>query len=405
MIGVEEALSIINSAAVATAKERIPVCEGSGRVLAADVAARIDQPPFRASAMDGYAVRFEDASAGARLTLIGEAAAGAPASHAVGAGEAVRIFTGGAVPDGADHVVIQEDTRREGESVVIASGQPRRANIREAGIDFTENQLLKRKGERLAPIDLGLIASANIEAIDAYKKPVVAYFDNGDELREPGANLSNGEIVGSNRFALDALIAAWGGVPRYLGRARDNSELVQEKFVAARDADILVTVGGASVGDRDHVRGAFAQAGGDLVFSKIAVRPGKPTWFGKIGDTRVLGLPGNPASAIVCAILFLKPLLAATGGERPRAHQFLRAMLAKTLKSNGPRESYLRGHLCVDANVNLSVETFSNQDSSLYSPLAGGNCLIRRLANAPEMAAGEIVECLLHGELGAGRAA
>lgn len=405
MIGVEEALLAILSAATATNTETVAVGEGAGRVLAADIVAKIDQPPFRASAMDGYAVRFEDLSSGARLTLIGEAAAGSPASRAVGRGEAVRIFTGGAVPDGADHVVIQEDTRADGAGVVIARDQARRANIREAAIDFAKNQLLKRKGERLTAIDLGLIAAANIAAVEARKKPVVAYFDNGDELREPGDSLAHGEIVGSNRFVFDALIRAWGGAPHYLGRAGDTPQSVREKYAKAQGADILVTVGGASVGDHDHVRRAFAEAGGAMSFSKVAMRPGKPTWFGRLGDTRVLGLPGNPASAIVCAILFLKPLIAASGGETALAPIIVRAMLDGKLKPNGPREAYLRGALVAGNDAALTVNACTREDSSLFSPLAAGNCLIRRAADAPEARAGDIAECLLYGDLKIGAVA
>ncbi|MEK7265087.1 MAG: gephyrin-like molybdotransferase Glp [Pseudomonadota bacterium] len=399
MISVEEALSTILSAAAPAKSETVPVGEAGGRVLARDIVAKINQPPFRASAMDGYAVRFDDLSTGVRLTLVGEAAAGSPVSRGVGKGEAVRIFTGGAVPAGADHVVIQEETLKDGDGVVITSEQARRGNIREAGIDFAEGEILKRKGERLTPIDLGLIAAANIAAVDAYLRPVVAYFDNGDELREPGDTLAPGEIVGSNRFAFDALIRAWGGVPLYLGRAGDSPAQVREKFEKARGADILMTVGGASVGDRDFVRSAFAEAGGVLSFSKIAVRPGKPTWFGLLGDTRVLGLPGNPASAIVCAILFLNPLIAATGGERALARSVIRARLSGALKPNGPRDSYLRGTLIAGEDAVLTVKALAREDSSLISPLASGNCLIRRAAGAVEAKAGDIAECILYAEL------
>lgn len=399
MIGVDEALSAILAAAAAAKRETVAIGEGAGRVLAADIVSPISQPPFRASAMDGYAVRFDDLAPGARLTLVGEAAAGSPVARAVGQGEAVRIFTGGAVPDGADHVVVQEDARKDGASVVIAEAQARRGNIRDAGIDFAAGQILKRKGERLSAIDLGLIAAANVATLDVFKKPVVAFFDNGDELREPGGALSHGEIVGSNRFALDALIRAWGGAPHYLGRAADSPEAVRENYLKARGADILVTIGGASVGDHDHVRSAFADAGGVLTFSKVAVRPGKPTWFGALGDARVLGLPGNPASAIVCAILFLKPLIAASGGEAAPAPAFVRAALEAKLKANGPRETYLRGKLSARRDAALAVTPFLREDSSLFSPLAEGNCLIRRAADAGAAEPGAIVDCVVYGAL------
>ena len=397
VIRVEEAQQTIITAAAPVGTEKIAIGEAQGRVLAADVVARIDQPPFRASAMDGYAVRFDDLSPGVRLTLIGEAAAGSPTRRAVGKGEAVRIFTGGAVPYGADHVVIQENTRADGAGVIIASEEARRGNIREAAIDFAAGSCLKRKGDRLTAIDLGLIAAANIAAVDVYRKPIVAYFDNGDELREPGDDLAYGEIIGSNRYVLDAMIAAAGGAANYLGRAGDSLSAVREKFLAARGADIILTVGGASVGDHDHVKSAFAGAGGVLAFSKIAVRPGKPTWFGAIGDARVLGLPGNPASAIVCAMLFLNPLIAARGGQARPVPSLIRARLDAALKSNGPRETYLRGSLYADDAAALKVKAFAREDSSLFSPLAEGNCLIRRAGDAPAAPAGDIVDCLPYG--------
>lgn len=398
MISVDEARNAIVANAASVSVETIALEHASGRVLACDVPAAIDQPPFRASAMDGYAVRFSDVGSGAEFTVIGEAAAGAPFARPVGRNEAVRIFTGGAAPTGADHVVIQEEVRRDGDRISIIEAQAKPSNIREAGIDFRSGALLKRKGARLAPIDLGLIAAANIDRVATFRRPVVAYFDNGDELREPGGALRHGEIVGSNRFVMDALIAEWGGEPRYLGRAGDNKTGILQKFDAGRSADILIPVGGASVGDHDYVRASFLEAGGDLVFSKIAVRPGKPTWFGKLGETRVLGLPGNPASAIVCSMLFVRPLIAAVSGENVEKDIF-RAASARALKSNGPREAYLRGKIAAGSNGRLTVEASSNQDSSLYSPLSDGNCLIRRMANANAVREGEIVECLPYAPL------
>ncbi|HCK83231.1 MAG TPA: molybdopterin molybdenumtransferase MoeA [Hyphomonadaceae bacterium] len=395
MISVDEAVSAILSAAAATKIEKIAIGEGAGRVLAADIVATINQPPFRASAMDGYAVRFADVSAGARLTVIGEAAAGSPASRAVGRGEAVRIFTGGAVPDGADHVVIQEDTRKDGASVVITGDQSRQGNIREAGIDFAINQLLKRKGERLTAIDLGLIAAANIAAVEVRKKPVVAYFDNGDELKEPGENLAHGEIVGSNRFVLDALIRAWGGAPHYLGRAGDSPDAVREKYAKARGADILVTVGGASVGDHDHVRGAFADAGGVLAFSKIAVRPGKPTWFATGPGALLVGLPGNPASALVCARLFLAPMIEAMlSGNADATLATVSAKLAAPFPANSAREHYLRAAITDSGAGERIAAIHAEQDSSLLSVFSLSNALVRRAARAPALEAGAPVEAL-----------
>ncbi|MFZ5619369.1 MAG: gephyrin-like molybdotransferase Glp [Pseudomonadota bacterium] len=396
MLSVSEALDRILAEVKTLPAEQVALPAAAGRVVAGDVVARIDHPPFRASAMDGYAVRFEDAKAGARLRLLGEAAAGAPFARKIGAGEAVRIFTGGAVPDGADHIVIQEEARAEGAEIVVTAPQPARANIREAGIDFRAWSTLKARGARLSPIDLGLIAAANFAAVDATRKPIVAYFDNGDELVEPGAGLRAGQIVGSNRFAMDGLIAHWGGAPYYLGRAGDNLAAVAQKFEEARKADIIVAVGGASVGEHDHARRAFEYAGGTIIFSKVAVKPGKPTWFGRLNSALVLGLPGNPASAIVCSILFLRPLMATLEGEGNGAHGFVRARLATPIKANGAREAYLRGALTVDPSAVLTVTPFAKEDSSLFSPLAMGNCLIRCAASAPAALAGDLADCIVY---------
>ncbi len=404
MLSVNDALDVIRTAAFPLGAETVFVGDALGRVLAAPVVSGIDQPPFRASAMDGYAVRRADAREGARLRLIGVAAAGAPFRGAVGAGEAVRIFTGAVAPDGADHIVIQEEATEVDGSILIAAAQTGGSNIRAAGIDFAAGSILKKQGARLSAIDLGLIASANISSVLAYRRPMVACFDNGDELVEPGAALADGQIIGSNRFALEALIGSWGAAPRYLGRAADQRSDVRRKFEDRGDADVIVAIGGASVGDHDHVQGAFADAGGAVLFSKIAVRPGKPTWFGRLGETLVLGLPGNPASAIVCAILFLRPLIARLAGEEAE-DSAIRAALTAPLKPNGARETYLRGRVTVDQTGRLNAEPYSKEDSSLLTPLSAGNCLIRRGANAPEAAAGDLVDCILYGALSAGGAA
>jgi len=399
MVSVEEALSLIAGAVVAPTFEIVPVGKACGRVSAQDIVAAIDQPPFRASAMDGYAVRFADAKEGARLRVVGASAAGSPFAGAVGAGEAVRIFTGAAAPAGADHVVIQEETREETSAeegvVVIAAAQAKPSHLRAAGIDFSAGDILKRAGARLSPIDLGLIAAANISEVSVAKRPIVAYFDNGDELREPGDALADGMIVGSNRFALNALIEEWGGEAHYLGRAADDADAIRRKIEEAHGADILVTIGGASVGDHDYVKSSFVDCGGEFIFSKIKMKPGKPTWFGRLDRLRALGLPGNPASAVVCAILFLRPLIALSSGEGP-APSIVKAVLAAPMPANGSRESYVRGQLDVDATGRLIATPNLREDSSLYSPLATGDCLIRRPADAPDAPAGAIIDWIIY---------
>jgi molybdopterin molybdotransferase len=390
MLSVDEALCAILRGCPTCAAETVGVHEAYGRVLAEDLSAQTAQPPFDASAMDGYAVRWSDARAGATLVVIGEARAGAERNLSVGEGEAVRIFTGGVVPRGADHVLLQEDVAVEGDTIAVHARQPAAGNIRRAGLDFQVGDTIIMKGRRLSAVDAALAAAANIAELPVYQRPRVAFFDNGEELVEPGARLKRGEIVGSNRFALAPLIAQWGGEPSYLGRARDDVPAVAGMFEHSGDSDIAVAIGGASVGDYDVVRRAFAACGGDLVFSKVAVKPGKPTWFGRLGATCVLGLPGNPASAIVCAVLFLRPLIAAMSGEPRIERGFRSRSLSASLPANGGREAYLRGHM----DSHGRVAAFDDQDSSLLVPLARSACLIRRPAYAPVAPIGGLVECL-----------
>lgn len=394
MISVDEAIGVIIGEARLAGEEQIDLEQAAGRIAAADIASRIDQPPFRASAMDGYAVRFGDVERGARLRVIGEAPAGRPSDLKVGNGEAVRIFTGGVVADGADHVIIQEDVVRDGDVITVSAEQEQPAHIRAAGIDFRAGDVLKRKGEPISDIDLGLIAASGTGRVRVCRKPVVAIFDNGDELREPGEELERGQIVGSNRFALAALVSMTGGEPRYLGRAGDNTASIRSILSNGRSADIIVSVGGASVGDHDLVRGAFEAEGGEFLFSKVSVRPGKPTWFGRLGEARVLGLPGNPASAVVCALLFLRPLIMASAGAAQPHPQFAAAMLSDSMPENGPREAFIRGRACINRDGVVEAAPCAAEDSSLYTPLARGNCLIRRAGGAKAAAKGEIVSVL-----------
>ena len=390
MISVDEALAAIRSAVVAGEREQAPIENAVGRVLADDVLAAIDQPPHDASAMDGYAVRRADIRPGVSLRVVGESAAGAPYDGEFGPGQAVRIFTGGVVPRGADQIVIQENVSRRDDQITVNETSDAR-HIRPRGIDFRRGDRIAAAGDVVTPIRAALIAASNVAAVSVRRRPVVAYFDNGDELAEPGADLRPGEVVASNRHALAGLIEAWGGAPQYVGRARDEAASVEEAFGRAKKCDIVLTVGGASVGDRDCVRAAFAAAGGELAFSKIAVKPGKPTWFGRLSGRPALGLPGNPASAIVCAVLFLRPLLAAAlGAPTP---QPVSARLATPLKEGGGREEYIRASLSLRDGA-LVAAAFPKQDSSLLTPLAAAGCLIRRAADASPATAGDLVDCV-----------
>ncbi len=389
MITVEQALAAVLEGAAPLAAENVGLSTLAGRVLAEAVHAAMTQPPFAASAMDGYAVRFQDAKPGAELKIVGEAPAGAPFDGRVGPGEAVRIFTGAVVPQGADHVVIQEDVTRKGVHIAISEPQSSPHNIRAAGIDFNKGDVLERAGVRLHEVHGSIFAAANVSSVKVYRRPRVAIFSNGDELREPGDSLLAGQIINSNHYAIGEMVGRWGAEATYLGCATDSEDSIREFFRRGCDTDIVIPVGGASVGDYDFVKSAFAKEGGKLRFEKVAVRPGKPTWCGSMGSTRVVGLPGNPASAIVTAALFLQPLVRRLAGERWTA-PFGKARLASPLLANGGREAYLRGVIREN-----EIIPASNQDSSLLLPFASANALIRRNVNAPAANVGDEVEYVL----------
>ncbi|MFC2953406.1 gephyrin-like molybdotransferase Glp [Marinicaulis aureus] len=386
MLSVEEAIAAILEDVAPLGAERAALGDLVGRVTAEDVIALMTQPPFAASAMDGYAVRFSDMKVGAVLTVIGEAPAGAPFGGNINAGEAVRIFTGGAVPAGADHVIIQEDVEREGAQITINEDQPKPRNIRAAGIDFREGDLLAEKAAPLHEIHGALFAAANIASVSVHRRPKVAVFSNGDELKEPGSTLKPGEIINSNHYALCAMTRNWGAEAVYLGCAADSEDDIRSYFKRGADADIIIPVGGASVGDYDYVKSAFAKEGGEVRFSKVAVRPGKPTWCGRVGDASVIGLPGNPASAIVTAALFVQPLVRRLAGEIWSA-PFLKARLTAPLSANGGREAYLRAQ-----EQDGAIAPVANQDSSLLLPFGAANALLRRKINAPALKPGDEVE-------------
>ena len=388
MITVEEALRLIERHRLGMgptmATERIAIGDALDRVLAREVRARVTAPPRDVSAMDGYAVRAADLGNDAPLRVIGEAPAGAPFGGAVGPGEAVRLFTGSVVPDGADHVVIQEETRRENGTVVLLAVPDAPAHIRRAGIDFAEGDLLIEAGTRLGPVHIAAAAASDHETLEVHCRPKVALLGNGDELRAPGSNPAIGEVIASNAPSLAALVRRWGGEPVDLGIARDSRAAIGERLERAGDADIIVPVGGASVGDHDHMVAAFDDAGFETVFRKIAVKPGKPTWLAVRGAQVALGLPGNFASAYVCAHLFLRPLL----GEPASV---VAARTATALPANGSRETYLRATLETDARGVRQVSVTRRQDSSLITPFLECDALVRRPPGAPAIDAGGIV--------------
>ncbi len=392
MIPVEEAVRRIESSVAPLEAERVPLTDAFGRVLAHDAIARVDQPPAPVSAMDGYAVRSSDTqSVPVTLRVIGAAPAGHPFSGIVGAGEAVRIFTGGVVPAGADAIVIQENAQAAHEGVVIrAAGTSR--HIRAAGLDFRSGTVLATGGKRLNARDLALLAAGDLASVDVRRKPRVAFAATGDELSWPGEARGAGGIVASSGYALGALIARWGGEAADLGILPDTVEALQGIADAADVADIIVTMGGASVGDHDLVQRALAPMGFVLDFWKIAMRPGKPLIFGRLRERPFLGLPGNPVSSFVCALLFLRPLIARMLGT-VLEDIGLSARLAVALPPNDSRQDYLRARL-FRRDGELWIEPFVLQDSSMQSALAAADALVVRAPHAPEARAGEQVEAL-----------
>lgn len=394
MLSVDEAVALVVADTIALPGEMVPLGEAHGRVLAIDVAARLTQPPFAASAMDGYAVRRADLGAlPVTLKVSGESAAGHAFAGEVGPGEAVRIFTGAPVPPGADYVIIQENVEASGGEARIREMNAE-TFIRPRGVDFTEGAVLLRAGKRLSARDLMLAAQMNHAALPVRRRPIVALLASGDELVPPGSEPAPSQIISSIPSALAPMLRAAGADSIPLGIARDTPESLAEHIAAAREADILMTIGGASVGDHDLVRKALEDAGFVIGFHNVAMRPGKPFMSGRRGGQRVLGVPGNPVSAVICAIVFLLPLVAALLGEDRPSMSATRLPLAAPLPANGPRQHFMRARI-IDADGARAVEALPSQDSSLTAALAAADCLIVRLPNAPPAQAGEAVALLL----------
>ena len=395
LICVAEARSRILADAEPVATEIVDLMACDGRVLAGPVAARRTQPPFDTSAMDGYAVRRSDvAQLPARLDVVGEAAAGRGYDGAVEPGQAVRIFTGAPVPDAADAVVIQENTERDGDHVVVTMGAPERGHIRKRGIDFETGAELFDAGRRLTPRDVTLAAAMGHDSLSVRRKPVVALLATGDELVLPGQPVGRDQIVCSNPFGISAMVERAGGAAQFLGIAPDTREDLSAMCSRARDADILVTIGGASVGDHDLVGPVLRDMGMELDFWRIAMRPGKPLMFGRLDRTFVIGLPGNPVSSLICSRIFLLPLISALLGCASEPDLTEVAAAAVAMDKNGPREHYMRATVEHDQDGTRHVRPIASQDSSLLAPLAGADVLIVRPANDPPVAAGDSVRIM-----------
>lgn len=396
LLSVADALARVLDGVEPLPREDAALTDADGRVLADDVAARRTQPPTDLSAMDGYAVRAADVvTVPVTLKVAGEVAAGHPYEGAVASGEAARIFTGGVIPPGADTIVIQENTARDGERVVIKSPSPAGRHIRRAGLDFKEGQVLLARGRRLTDRDVMLAAAMSHPIVPVHRRPKLALFATGDELKAPGSALGPGEIVYSNGFALMALARNEGASVTDLGIVPDNVEATSSAIRRARDsgADVLVTTGGASVGEYDLVQRGLKVEGLELSFWRVALRPGRPMMNGRLGAMHVLGLPGNPVSAYVCAYLFLVPLLRRLAGRTDLVPQPESAALGCDMPENDERADYLRATLDRHADGVLVATPVRIQDSSMMAALAKADCLVVREAFEPAAKAGD--RCLI----------
>ena len=391
LLSVAEALARVTQGLEPLEPERVKLEQARGRVLAEDIAAHLTQPPFDAAAMDGYAVRAADVAVlPATLRLIGAALAGRGFDGEVKQGEGVRIFTGAPVPKGADTVVIQENTEVAPGVVTVKDAAPRR-HIRPRGQDFTKGEVLLRAGTRLGPRELMLAAAMNHAELPVRRKPKVAILATGDEVVPPGTALDRDQIVSSVPVGLAALIEAQGGEPMSLGIAQDTAESIVTLASTGKGADILVTVGGASVGERDLVSAALRSGGMELDFWKIAMRPGKPLLYGRLGNQRVLGVPGNPVAALICGLVFLVPMLHRLLGLREHGREPQEAVLGQALEANGPREHYMRATSTWRSGGERLVIPLAAQDSALMADFARADCLIVRPPDAPALAEGERV--------------
>ena len=386
MITVEQALTRIFDLLTSLPAETVALAEAAGRILAEPVSATRDQPPFAASSMDGYAIRSEDAVPGAHLTVIGESAAGHGFSGRLRAGQAIRIFTGAPVPDGADTIVIQEDVVRTDDRIALQDSPEFGSNIRPAGTDFMKGTTLPAP-RRLSASDLALLASMNIARVPVIRRPIVAMIATGDELVMPGETPGPDQIIASNAYGLKALAEAAGAEVRLLPIARDTAASLKTAFELADGADLVVTIGGASVGDHDIVGTVAQDLGMERAFYKVAMRPGKPLMAGRIRDMGLIGLPGNPVSAMVCGHIFLVPAIHALLGFRRSPTPRKTATLACDTSANGPREHYMRAWV-----EDGKITPKDRQDSSLLTVLADANALLVRPVDDPERPAGTLVE-------------
>lgn len=393
MISVDEAWQLISENLSPVGTTTVSINDAFGRVLAEPVRATVSHPPAALSAMDGYAVAWSGPLAeGVQYKVVGEAAAGSPFSGDAGT-DAVRVFTGSVIPRGASHVIIQEHVDRSGDMIALTQAQDTARNIRVAGSDFHDGQQLVASGHRLSATDCALIAAAGVAEVEVFSRPRVGVFANGDELVSPGHLLADGQVYNSVPSGIVPLLRSWGAVVEFVGTAGDQAHSVDQILEACSEMDLVVPIGGASVGDYDVVQSSAAKLF-DPVFSKVAVKPGKPVWFSKRGKSAILGLPGNPASAFVCTHLFVKLALRTLAGEQPRP-RLVHAKLPNGFPQNGAREQFVRAEIKMDNEGQIECHPLPKQDSSLLSTMSKAQGLLRLRANAASAEPGSSAEVLL----------
>jgi molybdopterin molybdotransferase len=392
MISVEAARAACLALVQPLPPEMVGLENAGGRVLASDVIAQRAQPPFAAAAMDGYAIRLADRAPGAQLQVVGAAPAGRAWLGCIGPGQALRIFTGAPLPEGADCVVIQEDVTAQQGRITLGDKLESGDNIRPAGGDFRAGDRLAAP-RRLTPADIALCAAMNAPRLAVTRRPEVALIATGDELVSPGEAPRPDQIITSNSYGLKAMIEAEGGRARILPIARDNRDSLIQVFGLAHGADLIVTIGGASVGDHDLVAGVAAELGMEQAFYKVAMRPGKPLMAGRLGDTPMLGLPGNPVSAMICGMIFLRPMLRAMQALPPQPEAYAPARLGCDLPANGPRAHYMRAQVAPGDDYPV-ITPFDSQDSARLSLLSGATALLVRPPHDGPRASGSLVDHL-----------
>lgn len=385
MITVDEALTLLFDLTDTMPIEHVPLRAAAGRVLARNVKARRTQPPFDASSMDGYALRSAEVEPDAMFKVVGEAAAGHAFDGTAAPGQAVRIFTGAPLPPGLDHVVIQEDVTRRGDLITLNRDLDPKSNVRPAGVDFREGSEITAP-RKVTPPEIALLAAMNIATVPVFRKPVVAIIATGDELVLPGETPAPDQIIASNSFGLAAQMEAAGATARLLPIARDTKASLKSVLKLTEGADLIVTIGGASVGDHDLVGEVAAELGMALSFYKVRMRPGKPLMAGRLQGTPMVGLPGNPVSAMVCGAIFVAPMVQAMLGLGAAPANRETARLTAPMPANGPREHYMRGTLTADG-----VSVAAQQDSSLLSVLSASNVLVVAPPGQTEQAVGTTV--------------